>query len=271
MQLGEPRRWDAADAAVRPDFVVVLSPDGGGRSSLVQRLEPLLVQALVPELSVEALDVAVLHGPAWLDQNVANTVAVRPGHEGPTGELRTVVGANGQRVATKDGRAIKQPGDVLTRDAPVHGNVHALVAEVVGHRQKFDASSIGQAVADEVHAPHLVDALGQLQRHPLRGGPLGLLALAHGQVGFAVQAIHAFVVHAGKLRAQQIVDAAVAKATARLGDLDDLAAQVFAHLVGLGWVAVTVAGEPHKAASPALGQVMQLDHLADGIALGLWG
>jgi hypothetical protein len=37
---------------------------GDCRPRLVQRLEPLLVQALVPELSVEALDVAVLHWPA---------------------------------------------------------------------------------------------------------------------------------------------------------------------------------------------------------------
>jgi hypothetical protein len=36
-------------------------------------------------------------------------------------------------------------------------------------------------------------------------------------------------------------------------------------------MAVTVAGEPHKAAGAALGQVMQFDHLADGAALGLWG
>ena len=44
MQLGEPGRWDAPDAAVRPDLVVVLPPDGGGGPGLLQGLKPLLVQ-----------------------------------------------------------------------------------------------------------------------------------------------------------------------------------------------------------------------------------
>lgn len=56
-----------------------------------------------------------------------------------------------------------------------------------------------------------------------------------------------------------------------MDDFDDLALEILGHLVGLGWVALAVAGEPHKAARSALGQVMQLDQLADGLALGLWG
>ena len=60
MQLGELRWWHAPTAAVRPDLVVVLAPSLDGCLGLMQVLEPLLVQALVPELAVEALDVAVL-------------------------------------------------------------------------------------------------------------------------------------------------------------------------------------------------------------------
>ena len=94
MQLGESSRWDAPQAAVRPDLVVVLSPDGYGRTRLVQGLKPALVRVLVTELAVEALDVAVLHRTPRLDQDVANAVCLRPGHEGPAGELRAVVGAH---------------------------------------------------------------------------------------------------------------------------------------------------------------------------------
>src|SRR6185312_9920345 len=115
MQLGESRRRDAPDAAVRPDLVVVLPPDRGGAPGLVQGLEPLLVQVLVPELAVEALDVAVLHGPAWLDQDVANAMGIGPPHEGSAGELRAVVGTHGLRVAAEGGRAIEQPRDVQAR------------------------------------------------------------------------------------------------------------------------------------------------------------
>ena len=116
------------------------------------------------------------------------------------------------------------------------------MAEVIGHRQALDAPSIRQAIADEVHAPDFVDALGQLQRHALAGRALGLLAFAYGQLGLAVQPVHALVVHAGEFRAQHVVDAPVAKAPAGVGNLDDLAAQVLGHLLALGWVAVTVSG-----------------------------
>ena len=42
--------------------------------------------------------------------------------------------------------------------------------------------SAGQAVADEIHAPHFVDRASQLQRHPRADGPFALLALAHSRV-----------------------------------------------------------------------------------------
>ena len=139
MQLGELRRRHSLAAAVRPDLVVVLTPVRDARSGLLQCLEPLLVQALVPELAVEALDVAVLHRPARLDQDVSDTVGAGPGHEGAAGERGTVVATNCQRVAPEDSCLIKQPRHEVPRDAPVHRNAYALVAEVIGHGQAFDA------------------------------------------------------------------------------------------------------------------------------------
>lgn len=80
----------------------------------MERLEPLLVQALIPKLAVKALDVIFLHGPAGLDQDVFDAVAMRRGHEGPAGELRAAVGAYRLRVATEDSGTIKDSRDVLT-------------------------------------------------------------------------------------------------------------------------------------------------------------
>jgi hypothetical protein len=121
MPLGELGRRDAAHAAVRPDLVVVLPPDGGGAPGLLQGLEPLLVEVLVPELAVEALDVAILHRPAWLDQDVPNAMRIRPAPEGAACELRAIVSAHSLRVASEEGRAIEQPRDVQSRNAPVYG------------------------------------------------------------------------------------------------------------------------------------------------------
>ncbi len=139
MQLSEPGRWHAAATAVRSDLVVVLPPGGDGGPGLLQRPEPLLVQALVAELAVEALDVAVLHGSPRLDQDMPDAMCLRPAHEGAAGELGAVVGAHRQRVAAKEGSLVEQPGDVLARDAPIHRDAHTFMTEVVGHRQALDA------------------------------------------------------------------------------------------------------------------------------------
>ena len=145
MQRGELRRCHPLATAVRSDLVVVLSPGGDGCPGLAQRLEPLFIQAFVTELAIETFDVAVLHGAARLDEEVPDAVRVCPGHEGPAGELRAVVSAHYLRVAPEDRSLVQQPGDVLARDAPVHGNAHTFVAEVVGHGQALDAPPGAQA------------------------------------------------------------------------------------------------------------------------------
>ena len=238
--LRELSRWNPAQAAVGPDFVVVLAPIGNALPGLGQAQEPLLVQAFISKLAVETLDVAVLHRPARLGQDVPHAMCCGPSHKGPACELWTVVRSHGQWVASEGGRLVEQACHVLPRDPVVHGNVHALVAEVIGHSQALDAPAIGQAVRDEIHAPNIVDLLRQLQGHPLTRWALGLLAPSYGQVGIFVQAVDPLVVDARKLRAQQIVDAAVAKSSAYVGNVHDTFAQRLRERITLRRVAKTV-------------------------------
>jgi len=145
------------------------------------------------------------------------------------------------------------------------------VGEVIGHREVLQAPPAREAVAHEIHAPDLVDRACQLQRHPLVDGALALLAPTHGQVGLAVEAVHAFVIDAWKLRTQQVVDAPVAEAATHMGDLHDLLAQIQRGPIDLRRVAVAVAGEPHKTARAAFGQMVLADHPRYCLAPGLWG
>jgi len=55
MQRGKLGGRHSAATAVRPDLVVVVPLGSDGGSDLRQCLEPMLVQAFVPELAVEAL------------------------------------------------------------------------------------------------------------------------------------------------------------------------------------------------------------------------
>jgi hypothetical protein len=127
------------------------------------------------------------------------------------------------------------------------------------------------AMASNGSKPYLVDCPGQLQRHTLARGTLGLLALAHGQVRRAVQPVDPLVVHTGELGPQQVVDAPVAEAPSHMRDLDDLAGELLHCCVHLRWVAVAVAGEPHKTTRATLGQMLLAEQPVDRPVLGLWG
>ena len=101
MLRGERRRGYAPAAAVGPSLVVVDSPLSDGLAGLLQRLKPILVKTLITKRAVEALDVRILGGTAWLDEDVLDVVLLCPCHEGSTGELWPVVGSDLCGVAPK--------------------------------------------------------------------------------------------------------------------------------------------------------------------------
>jgi hypothetical protein len=56
-----------------------------------------------------------------------------------------------------------------------------------------------------------------------------------------------------------------------MGDLHDLLVQFYSGLISLRRMAVAIAGEPHKTARTAFGQMVFADHDPDCLAPGLWG
>ena len=186
-------------------LVVVSPPLSDDFAGLRQRSEPMLVEAFVAELAVEALDVAVLRGAARFDQEVFDTVLLRPGDEDATGELGSVVRTNRAWITTEAGSLVEQTHHVGAADAMIHGDVHALASEVIDDGQALDAASIGQRITDKVHAPGVVGRTSGQQDLALANRSLGLPALAYLQLSLVVQAINLLVVHVRKLRAQQIM------------------------------------------------------------------
>jgi hypothetical protein len=82
------------EGAVGTDFVVVAPPGFNLCSCVRQVEEPVLVQAFVPELAVEAFDEGVLDGLAGSDELNPDLGMVGPLVEGAAGELGTVVAYN---------------------------------------------------------------------------------------------------------------------------------------------------------------------------------
>ena len=86
-----------AERTVRPDLVVVNPPALDDPPSIVQAGEPMQVQALVPELAVEAFDESVLSRLARLNEVQLYAGTSRPEEQRLAGQFRAVVADDGCR------------------------------------------------------------------------------------------------------------------------------------------------------------------------------
>ena len=82
---------DVAEGAVGSAVIVIMSPGFGDPPGFREASEPVLIEALIPEASIEALAGAVLHRLSGLDKVVPDPPLIAPLVEDPTGELRAVV------------------------------------------------------------------------------------------------------------------------------------------------------------------------------------
>jgi hypothetical protein len=125
----------------------------------LRHCELLPVKELFPKLTDKTFDVTVLHHAARFNQDVANSLGLRPRHECMAGECRAVIGSHRGPGPTKQCRQILQPRYILSTDALVSGDVDALVARDVPFRNALDALAIGQAVLDKINSSKRIHLL----------------------------------------------------------------------------------------------------------------
>jgi hypothetical protein len=70
MKVGELSRWNPSSAAMWFDLVVVLFPDLGRITCLLQCFKPALIEVFIPKIVVETLDMDVLHRATRLNQDI---------------------------------------------------------------------------------------------------------------------------------------------------------------------------------------------------------
>ena len=145
-----------------PDLVVVDSPLLDDLSGLAHAVEPVLVEALVAELAVEALHVAVLLGLAGLDEGVLHPVSVAPLVQGHSRELGAVVRVDSLGLAVKLDQIVQYPGYAMPGYRAVHLDPQAALGMVVHHGQHPHPPALPGGVVHEVHAPSLI-GLGRLE------------------------------------------------------------------------------------------------------------
>ena len=128
-------RREVADRAVWPDLVVVPAPGRDHRPGVLERGEPVFVEALVAELAVEAFDVGVLRRFARLDQHQLHAVGLRPLVERPAGELGALIGSDCRRVAAETTDRFEQVRHALAVDPAGRRDLHRFLRAVIDDRQ----------------------------------------------------------------------------------------------------------------------------------------
>ena len=169
-------RGETAEARVRSAAVVVGPPSIDDPAGLRQAPEQVLVEALVAEASVQALDEAVLLGLAGGDVVPLDSAFLLPAQDGMGGQLGAVVADDHLRPD----HAIRRCGRARGRHAVpgergVDDERQALPGEVVDHDEHPEPSTVRQRVRDEVEAPALVRSLRQASWAP------ACRALAYGR------------------------------------------------------------------------------------------
>src|SRR5919108_3701376 len=91
-ELLELLGWDIAQGAVWADGIVGHAPRLDRFACLAEAHEPVLVETLIAQPAIEALDVGVLVWLAWLDEVQFDTMGVGPRVDGSANELGAVVG-----------------------------------------------------------------------------------------------------------------------------------------------------------------------------------
>lgn len=158
---------------MRSVVVVVPNPGVGQVLCLRNTVELESVEDVFTEGAVEALDVAVLTGFAFLDEHQfdASVGAFAVVAQGLGDELGSVINAYAFWCSTPLNHPVELGNDALTGDALGNGNTQGFAVKVINQVERPEGRAIKQAVAHEIHAPSevrhqglkqwLLDALGQ--------------------------------------------------------------------------------------------------------------
>lgn len=183
---------------------VVVLPGTDLLPGLAEGREQCLVQQLVPEAPVEALDEAVLHRLARRDVVPFDAGALAPRQDRHRGQLRVVVADHHGRAPPPGDHGVKLPGDAMSRQRRVRHQRQALAAVVVDHGQHPEPASVRQRVADEVEAPADVRRIWQQHRPTRAEGPLPAAPATHLELLLPIEPPQLLEVHHDPLPLKQM-------------------------------------------------------------------
>src|ERR1700687_2331904 len=131
--LLELRGGHVAEGAVRPNRIVVQAPGFDDLARLSQAEEPGLIETLVAEPAVEALDVGILVWLAGLDEVQPDALRVGPRIERSADGLGSLCRDEHRRLPAGLDQALEHFDDPATADRGIHFDRQAGPREVIHH------------------------------------------------------------------------------------------------------------------------------------------
>ena len=196
---------------------------------MIEVLEPVLVEALVPKLPVEAFYIAVLLRFSGLDEGVLHFVSITPFVQGDSREFGTVVGVDSGGLASELNDVVEDVGYALTGYGASRLQPKALLRAVVDYGQKLHGPALGSPVVyvpsrrrhdheSPVHAPSLVGGLGNEGLEHSLNLLASMLAAANLESALAIDPVGPLQVDIEAFTADEDVQSPIAPAFA-LGGL----------------------------------------------------
>src|SRR5215470_19914194 len=174
---------------------------------------------LVPKAPIEALDEGIVHRlprPAEVELHAG---LVRPAVRRAGIEFGAVVDRNARRRTARLHEPIENRDHARADQGGIDLDGQTFTCEDILHRQDPDAPTVVQAIGHEVHTPPLIWAGRCGGTHPELAGALPPAVHPHAELLGAVQPIRLLVIDGPALSAKQDVQAPIAEARARRGQL----------------------------------------------------
>src|SRR5579871_6079723 len=181
---------------------------------MTERDEQGLVQELIAQSSVEALDESVLCRLAGRNVVPFDPALLRPAQHRQTGQLGAVVGDDHGRTATHGDDRLELAHDPQSRQRRVGDQRQAFAREVVDDGEDAEPSPVRERIRQKVHAPALVGTLRDCHWRPRSNRALAAAAAANLQPLLTIEPAELLVVHGNALTREQDVKPPVAKAPA---------------------------------------------------------
>src|SRR6185437_2593371 len=124
---------------------------------------------------MEALDVSVLSGLAWLNMNQLNLLFDTPGQKMAAGQFGSVVAANRSRFAPLLDDFIQHACHAPAGEAGINLQGEALAGKSIDHAQHPDRSTCRDRIVHKIQCPFLVGCRVLTQRSTLPDAVFTLL------------------------------------------------------------------------------------------------